>query len=99
MSSTKFVFFGPIGKQDGRPSLLLAETFWTSSLKPLNGIQRNLLGSKISMSSTKFVFFGLLREKERDLTKAPKPTENPKSNATTQKRYQKLRLHNDCGPT
>ena len=27
-------------------------------LKPLNEIQRNLTGSKISMSSTKFVFFG-----------------------------------------
>ena len=106
-SSTKFVFFGPIGKtrwppwpligwdifdfssetaernstkldrkqdlnvlyqvcvfradhkkQDGRPGLWLAETFSTSPLKPLNGIQRNLTGSKISMSSTKFVFFG-----------------------------------------
>ena len=107
MSSTKFVFFGPIGKtrwppwpligwdildfcsetaernstklnrkqdrnvfyqvcvywadrkkQDGRPGLWLAETFWTSALKPLNGIQRNLTGSRIVMSSTKFVFFG-----------------------------------------
>ena len=106
MSSTKFVFFGPIGKtrwppwsligwdifdfssetaewnstkldkarsqrplpslcfsgrsekQDGRHGLWLAETFLTSSLKPLNGIQWNLTGSKISMSSTKFVFFG-----------------------------------------
>ena len=45
-------------KQDGRPGLWLAETFSTSSLKPLNGIQRNLTGSKISMPSTKFVFFG-----------------------------------------
>ena len=45
-------------KQDGRPGLWLAETFSTSSLKPLNGIQRNLIGSKISTSSTKFVFFG-----------------------------------------
>ena len=35
----------------------MAETFSTSPLKPLNGIQRNLTGSKISMSSTKFVFF------------------------------------------
>ena len=32
--------------------------FSTSSLKPLNRIQRNLSGSKISMPSTKFVFFG-----------------------------------------
>ena len=52
------VFFGTIGKQDGCPGLWLAETFSTSPLKPLNGIQRNLIGSKISTSSTKFVFFG-----------------------------------------
>ena len=58
MSSTKFVFFGPIEKQDGRPGLWLAETFSTSPLKLLNGIQWNLIGSKISTSSTKFVFFG-----------------------------------------
>ena len=100
-------FSGRSEKQDGRPGLWLAETFFdfssetaeqnstkldrkqdlnvlyqvcvfrtdrknkmaalasdwlrplsTSSLKPLNGIQRNLTGSKISTSSTKFVFFG-----------------------------------------
>ena len=45
-------------KQDGRPGLWLAETFSTSPLKPMNGIQRNLTGSKISTPSTKFVFFG-----------------------------------------
>ena len=39
-----------------RPSLTF--TFSTSSLKPLNGIQLNLTGSKISTSSTTFVFFG-----------------------------------------
>ena len=50
-------FSGWSEKQDGRPGLWLAETFLTSPLKPLNGIQRNLTGSKISMSSTKFVFF------------------------------------------
>ena len=44
-------------KQDGSPGLWLAEIFSTSPLKPLNGIQRNLTGSKISTSSTKFVFF------------------------------------------
>ena len=33
-------------------------TFATSSLKPLNGIQRSLTGSMISTASTKFVFFG-----------------------------------------
>ena len=53
-------FSGQSEKQDGHPSLWLTETFWTSSLKPLNGIPRNLTGSKISMSFTKFVFFGLI---------------------------------------
>ena len=51
-------FSGRSEKQDGRPSLWLAETFSTFSLKPLNGIQRNLTGSKISTSSIKFVFLG-----------------------------------------
>ena len=51
-------FSGRSEKQDGRPGLWLAERFSTSPLKPLNGIQRNLTGSKISTSSTKFVFFG-----------------------------------------
>ena len=50
-------FSGRSEKQDGRPGLWLAETFSTSPLKPLNGIQQNFTGSKISMSSTKFVFF------------------------------------------
>ena len=53
------VFFsGRSEKQDGRPGLWLAETFSTSPLKPLNPIQQNLIGSKISKPSTKFVFFG-----------------------------------------
>ena len=51
-------FWARSEKQDGRPGLWLAETFSTSPLKPLTGIQRNLIGSKISTSSTKFVFFG-----------------------------------------
>ena len=34
-------FSGRSEKQDGRPGLWLAETFSTSPLKPLNGIQRN----------------------------------------------------------
>ena len=50
-------FLGRSEKQDGRPGPWLAETFLTSPLKPLKGIQRNLIGSKISTSSTKFVFF------------------------------------------
>ena len=58
MSSSKFVFFGRSEKRDGRPYLWLAETYSISSLKPLNGIQRNLTGSKYLTSSTKFVFFG-----------------------------------------
>ena len=51
-------FSGRSEEQDGRFDLWLAETFSTSPLKPLNGIQRNLIGSKISTSSTKFVFLG-----------------------------------------
>ena len=55
-------FSGWSEKQDGRPGLWLAATFPTSPLKPLNGIQRNLTGSKISLSSTKFVFFRPIRK-------------------------------------
>ena len=51
-------FSGRSEKQDGRPGLWLAETFSTSPLKPLNRIQQNLIGSKISKPSTKFVFLG-----------------------------------------
>ena len=55
-------FSGRSEKQDDRPALWLAETFSTSPLKPRNGIQRNLKGSKISMTSTKFVFFRPIRK-------------------------------------
>ena len=58
-------FSGRSEKQDGRPGLWLAETFTTSPLKPMNGIQRNLTGSKISTSSTKFVFFGPIKKIRR----------------------------------
>ena len=54
-------FSGRSEKQDGSPGLWLAETFSTS-LKPLNRIQRNLIGSKISKLSTKFLFFGPIRK-------------------------------------
>ena len=54
----RLCFSGRSEKQDGRPGLWLAETFSTSPLTPLRGIQRNLTGSKISMFSTKFVLFG-----------------------------------------
>ena len=47
-------FSGGSEKQDGCPCLWLAETFSTSPLKLLNGIQRNMTGSKILTSSTKF---------------------------------------------
>ena len=53
-----WVFFGRSEKQDGRTGLRLAETFSTSPQKPLNRIQQNLTGRKISMSSTKFCFSG-----------------------------------------
>ena len=48
-------FSGRSKKQDGRPAVWLVETFSTSSLKPLNGLQRNLIRSKIS-TSTNFFF-------------------------------------------
>ena len=60
-SSTKFVFFGPIGKQDGRPGLWLAEKFSTSPLKPLNAIQGNLTGSKICTDQV-FVFMSIRKK-------------------------------------
>ena len=53
-------FSGWSEKQDGRPGLWFAETFSTIPLKPLNGIQRNLTGGKISTSSAKCVFFLLI---------------------------------------
>ena len=55
-------FFGWSEKQDGRPGFWLAQTFWTSPLKPLNRIWWNLTGRKISTSSTKFVFFWPIRK-------------------------------------
>ena len=57
-------FSGRSVKQDGRPDLWLAETFSNSPLKPLNRIQRNLTGRKISTSSTKFVFFRTIGKKQ-----------------------------------
>ena len=57
-------FAGRSEKQDGRPGSWLAETFSTSPLKLLNGIQWNLIGSKISMSSTNVLFFGLISKQK-----------------------------------
>ena len=53
-------FSGWSEKQDGRHCLWLAETFSTSPLKLLKGIQWNLTRSNISMSPTQFLFFGLI---------------------------------------
>ena len=46
--------------QDHCRILWLDETLSTSPLKLLNGIQRNLIRSKNSMSAINFVFFGLI---------------------------------------
>ena len=48
-------FSARIGKRRWPPGFWLAESFSISPLKPMNGIQRNLTGSKISLSFT-FVF-------------------------------------------
>ena len=58
MSSTKFVFFGLIGKTRWPPLPLIGWDIFDFSSKTAEGIQRNLIGSKISTFSTKFVFFG-----------------------------------------
>ena len=57
-SSTKFVFFEPIGTTRWPPGLWLAETFPMSLFIIMNGIQLNLTGRKILMSSTMLVYFG-----------------------------------------
>ena len=44
--------------KNSRHGISWAETISTFHLKPLNGIQRKLTGSKISTSSTSFVFSG-----------------------------------------
>ena len=51
-------FSGQSEKQDGRPGLWLAETFSTSPLKPLKGIQRNLTGSKTQRPLPSLCFSG-----------------------------------------
>ena len=57
-------FSGWSEKQDGYPGLWLAETFSTSILKRLKGIQRNLTGIKISMFSTKLCFSGRMEKQD-----------------------------------
>ena len=56
MSCTKFVFFGPMGQEDG-PGLWLAETFPNFPLQLLNRIWWKLTGGKYSTSSAIFPFF------------------------------------------
>ena len=87
-------------KQDGRPGLWLAETFSTSPLKSLNGIKRNLIGSKISTSSTKCVFFGPIGKTrwppwpliDRDIFDFS--SETPERNSTKLDRKQDLNVLN-----
>ena len=54
-------FSGRSENRLGSPGLWLAETFSTSSLKPPNGILRNLTGSNITTSSTKCVFLANIK--------------------------------------
>ena len=61
----RLCFSGGSEKQHYCPGLWLAETFSTSSLKLLNGIQWSLTGSKISMSSTKFLSFRVDRKNNK----------------------------------
>ena len=53
-------FSGRSVKKRWPPCPMIGWDIFTSHLKLLNRIQRNLTGSKISKSSTKFVFFGLI---------------------------------------
>ena len=57
------VFTGRLETQSGRSGLWLAETLSTSTLKLLNGIQRNLTASNISTPSTKLMFCGPIGKK------------------------------------
>ena len=58
MSSTKFVFFGPIGKTRWPPWPLIGWDIFDFSSETAEQNSRTLTGSKISTSSTEFVFFG-----------------------------------------
>ena len=51
-------YWGRSQKQDGRPGLWFSETFWTSSLKSLNGIQRNLRKQTFNVLYQVCVFSG-----------------------------------------
>ena len=56
MSSTKFMWFSDHLSRRLKWAIVTAGR--------LNGIQENLIGSKVSKSSTKFVFFGSIRKKQ-----------------------------------
>ena len=58
VSSTKIVFFGPIGKIRWSPGLWFADIFYLFS----DTADPNLQESNNSTSSTKFVFFGPIRK-------------------------------------
>ena len=67
-------FSGRLENQDDRPEFWLADTFLTSTLKPLNRIQQNLTGSKISKySGARYValWASCLRFSWRRRSKAP----------------------------
>ena len=53
-------FSGRSENKDGLHGLWLTKTFLNSPLKPLNRIQWNLIGSKMTTYSTKFLFFWLI---------------------------------------
>ena len=55
-------FSGQSEKQRWPPWPLIGWDIFDLPLQPLNGIQRNFTGSKISTSSNTFVFFGMIRK-------------------------------------
>ena len=61
---TKILFFGPIGKQYGRPTSNWLRQFCAIPLDLLTRIRWKLTRSKFSMSSTNFLF--LCRSKNKD---------------------------------
>ena len=61
---TKFLFFGPIGKQDGRPTSNWLRQFCAIPLDLLTRIRWKLTRSNFSMSSTNVLF--LCRSKNKD---------------------------------
>ena len=83
---------------------LLLQTSHSHSLKNQHKSQK--ICNNLQQSMSKFVlvpFQSIVAQWKKEIwlnpmTKVPTHTET-KSNVTTQKRHQKLRWHNDCGPT